>query len=321
MTVLTSGRSISPGGLIKALARTADIRNRLDLQSGDFAEPWGHFVRRTRLIRVGLSAVLAAVGLAVAAPSSPANAACASNAHLSISGYVYGADNRDVNVSIGFEVQDRNGHDINVDPAYSDYGCGQTSQHGGYSIYPKELNHYVPYDGVPQHTLMKNGQYTTRTWTLGNLPSNAYRVWIEVYSRGYTGSPCTTCMNPGNVTKYGYANKHFVPVGTKGLTIKLPMRCGTYGGNAGYIGGTVRTSTGAAYTLKHVYAWTTLSWNQLPSLQAWGSGAIASGSYQIKGLAPGQTYTVWAYRQDGSIVRRYKVPVYACRTTTLNLGV
>jgi hypothetical protein len=278
-------------------------------------------VRRTRLIRVGLTAVLAAVGLAVAAPSSPANAACASRTTNYIWGYVYGADNYDVNVSIGFDVQDRNGRDINVDPAYSDYGCAKTSSHGGYSIYPKEMNHYVTYAGVPQHTRMQNGQYTTRVWSLNNLPSNAYRVWIEVYSRGYNGSPCTTCMNPGNTTKYGYANKHYVPMGTKGLTIKLPMRCGGYGGNAGYISGSVRTSSGASYTLKRIYAWTTSSWNALPAIQGWGSGAISTGSYTLPAMASGQRYTIWAYRQDGSIVKKFDVPVYACRTTTLNLGV
>ena len=278
-------------------------------------------MRRTRLVRLALSGVLAAVGLAVAAPSSPANAACASRTANYIWGYVYGADNRDVNVSIGFDVQDRNGRGINVDPRYSDYGCTKDANHGGYSIYPTEINHYVTYQGAPQSSLMTNGQRTTRVWSLTNLPSNAYRVWIEVYSRGYTGSPCTTCMNPENTTKYGFANKHYVPLDTKGLVIKLPMRCGTYGGNAGYIAGTVRTGSGSAYTLQHVYAWTTSSFNALPAIQGWGSGAISTGSYRFTAMASGQRYTIWAYRQDGSIVTRYDVPVYACHTTTLNLGI
>ncbi len=278
-------------------------------------------MRRNHLVRVGLSAVLAAVGLAAAAPSVPASAACAARTGNYIWGYVYGADNRDVNVSIGFDVQDSSGRGINVDPRYSDYGCAKNGNHGGYSIYPTEINHYVSYQGAPQNSAMPNGQRTTRVWSLTNLPRNAARVWIEVYSRGYTGSPCTTCMNSVSTAKYGFANKHWVPLGTKGLAIKLPMRCGAYGGNTGYISGTVRTRSGAAYTLKHVYAWTTSSFNVPPALQGWGSGTISAGSYQLAAIASGQRYTIWAYRQDGSIVTRSDVPVYSCRSTTVNLGV
>ncbi len=227
------------------------------------------------MVRVGLSVVLAAFGLAVVTPAAPASAGCASRTGNYIWGYVYGADNRDVNVSVGFDVQDRNGRGINVDPRYSDYGCAKNGNHGGYSIYPVELNHYVSDQGAPAGSLMRNGQRTTRVWSLTDLPGNAYRVWIEVYSRGYTGSPCLTCMNPVSTVKYGFANKHYVPQGTKGLAIELPMRCGTYGGNAGYISGTVRTRAGSPYTLQHVYAWTTSSFNALPTIQGWGSGEIA----------------------------------------------
>ncbi len=265
---------------------------------------------------VAAAAVGAGILIAPQAVTTPeARAACAGNSGRSISGTFYGEDNRDVNVSIGFDVQDSAGRDIDVDPTKSTYGC--VTAGGGYSVYPIEYNHYVTGQGAPQRTLMKNGQYTTRTWSLRNLPSNASRVWIEVYSRGYTGSPCTTCMNPGDVSKYGYANRHWIPVGATNVPLVLPMNCGSYGGRNGYITGTVKDRYGKPVTLKNIYAWTTYN-NSPVLLQGWGSGRVSSGSYQLVALASRQNYTVWAITQDGRRFIKYNVPVYDCKSTPVN---
>jgi hypothetical protein len=92
--------------------------------------------------RAVVAAVAAALVAAVAPTlaSAPAQAACATNTGKSISGTVFGQDGRDVNVSIGFDVVDRNGRALNTDPKSSSYGCAKT---GGYSVPQSYLNHFV----------------------------------------------------------------------------------------------------------------------------------------------------------------------------------
>jgi hypothetical protein len=129
-------------------------------------------------------------GLAPVLASAPAaQAACATNTGKSISGTVFGQDGRDVNVSIGFDVVDRNGRALNTDPRSAGYGCAKT---GGYSVPQSYLNHFVGPEGAPQGSTMQDGNRTTRAWKLSSLPSNAVGAYIEVYHRGYTGSPCRT---------------------------------------------------------------------------------------------------------------------------------
>ena len=275
------------------------------------------------LKRVLLIAALAAGVVAPMIQSDPALAACAGITGRYISGTVIGQDNRDVNVSIGFDVLDVNKKPINADRStLGDYGCPKNGNHGGYSVYPKELNHFVTFEGVPANTLQSNGTRTVRTWRLSDLPSNARYVWIEVYSRGYTGSPCTTCMNPGNVTKYGYANRQLIPVGTGTATgsapnqpLVLPLTC-KYGGKTGTISGNVKTLAGAAYSLKNVYAWTMNPYNIGPYPQGWGSATIFSGgNYKVHALASGQKYRMWAITTTGKTIIVKDVVVNACQNT------
>jgi hypothetical protein len=273
----------------------------------------------------------------MALSSAPAQAACATNTGKSISGTVTGQDGRDVNVSIGFDVVDRNGKALDTDPASSSYGCAKT---GGYSVPQTYLNHFVGPEGVEPRQrvrgwrpidrarrwtapVMPDGKPTTRDWKVGNLPSNAVGAYIEVYHRGYTGSPCRDakgnyCFNPPTLTKYGYANKHVVPVGTQDLPIRLPMTCG-YGGSAGSISGKILDAAGRPVAVKSLYAWTEHRWNSAPGVHGWGSARFSSdGSYVIPTLASAQTYVLWLTEKDGTVHKRTGVRVDRCKATPLS---
>lgn len=249
----------------------------------------------------------------VLTPAPAASAACASRTTRSVSGVVYGVDNRDVNVSIGFDVQSYSGQIINV----SD-GCAKT---GGYSAAVQEKNHFVKGEGQTPASRMfdAHGAYkgvTTRTWSLNDLPSNAKSVWIEVYSRTYTGSPCTACMGNVDTHKYGFSMRRQVPVGATGAVIRLPINCGFPGGGNGSIYGSVKTRSGTAILPEHVYGWSTAGDGNY-SVLGWGSAARATGSYNMTALAPNQKYTLWLSR-NGVVYKKTGIPVYACRGTRVD---
>jgi hypothetical protein len=263
-------------------------------------------------VRLSLGAVVLALGAGVLAPT-PAAAACAGRTARSISGTVYGVDNRDVNVSLGFDVESTTGQIINV----SD-GCAKT---GGYSAPVIELNHYVGGEGAPRSSRMYDAKgqfrgYTSRTWKLSNLPANAKYVWIEAYARRYNGSPCTTCMGPADTHKYGYSMRRRVPVGATNQMVRLPISCGFAAGSAGSIAGSVKDRAGRAVQPDKLYAWS-LAPDSNYSVLGWGSASVSNGSYRVATLASGQSYVLWLYK-NGRVHKRTNVRVDACRTTTLN---
>ena len=278
-------------------------------------------MKTRRVLGPVLALTLAAAGAGLT--TTPASAACARNSGKAVSGTVFGQDGRDVNVSIGFDVVDANGRPLNTDPRSSSYGCAKT---GPYSVPQSYLNHFVSPEGAARGSVMKDGNRTTRAWRVGDLPSNAVGTYIEVYSRGYEGSPCKDangnyCFNPSNPKKYGFNNKHVVPVGTAGLGIKLPMTC-AYGGTAGAISGTVTDATGREVRLKSLYAWTEATWNAYPFMQGWGSARwTTTGRYNVPALASNQTYVVHATTTAGVTLVRKGVRVNDCRATPLSFRV
>ncbi len=254
--------------------------------------------------------------------AAPASAACAARTSRSLSGTVYGQDGRDVNASVGFDVLDAAGRPIHTDPGRADYGCAKA---GGYSVPQTYVNHFVGYQGAAPGTVMKDGTRTTRAWRLGNLPANAATVWVEAYSRGYTGSPCKDskgnwCFNGTDVRKYGYANLIKIPVGAQGVRVVLPTTC-AFGGTAGSITGRGVDAAGRPVTLKQVYAWSERSWNAAPGLHGWASHKPTTATYALRSLAAGQTYVVWAYGPRGNRVVTKGVRVDACRSTPLDITV
>lgn len=271
--------------------------------------------------RVAGAALAAGALVAGLAPAvGTASAACATSTSKSISGTVFGQDGRDVNVSIGFDVVDRHGRALDSDPRSASYGCAKT---GGYSVPQSYLNHYVGPEGAPQGSTMSDGNRTTRAWRVGSLPSNAVGAYVEVYSRGYTGSPCrdangNPCFNKQALTKYGNSNKHLVPVGTANLPIRLPMTC-PHGGTAGNIQGRLLDAAGRPVRVKSLYAWTETKWNAYPFLQGWGIAQFPrDGYYVVPALASKQKYVVWATTLDGRTVKRFGVPVSDCKATPLS---
>lgn len=272
-----------------------------------------------RLVPAALAGLVLAAGVAFTA--SPAQAACASVTSRSVSGTVTGQDGRDVNASVGFDVVDAHGQPINADPNGPGYGCPKT---GGYSIPQRELNHFVSGQGVPAGTLQPDGTRTVRAIRIGSLPANAAQVWIEVYSRGYTGSPCKDsrgnwCFNNLDTSKYGFANWQKVPPGTQRLAIRLPMTC-PHGGTDGSVMGKAYDASGAPVALSQVYAWTLAPWGTAPSLKGWGIADKVSGNaYHVGALAAGQRYTIQATSTAGRTIRKLFVPVNACKATPLNL--
>ncbi|MCW2777045.1 MAG: hypothetical protein JWN17_770, partial [Frankiales bacterium] len=148
---------------------------------------------------------------------------------------------------------------------------------------------------------------------------------VEVYSRGYTGSPCKDskgnyCFNNTDSRKYGNANLIKVPVGTQNAKAVLPTTCG-YGGTDGAIIGSGVDAAGHAVRLKQVYAWTEASWNAAPGLHGWGGDAPTGTSYAVRSLAAGQTYRVWGYSQSGKVTVLKGVRVNACKSTPLRIRV
>lgn len=277
---------------------------------------------------LGVLAAALVAGVTPVLATVPAQAACASNTGKSISGTVFGQDGRDVNVSIGFDVVDRNGRALNTDPRSAGYGCAKT---GGYSVPQSYLNHFVGPEGQPRASQMKDAQgnpqgTTTRAWKVAHLPSNAVGAYIEVYHRGYTGSPCKDangnwCFNKQTLTKYGNANKHIVPVGTANLPIRLPMAC-KYGGTAGNIQGKLVDAAGRPVKVKSLYAWTETKWNAWPFYQGWGIAQFPrEGYYVVPSLASKQKYVIWAKTLDGRTIKRFGIPVSDCKATPLSLRI
>lgn len=290
-----------------------------------------------------MAAAVAAAGVLALAPwptTPQAQAACATNSGKSITGTVVGQDGRDVNVSIGFDLVDRNGRALDADPTSASYGCAKT---GGYSVPQTYLNHFVGPEGAEPHRpsrgwsprerafryrepVMPDGQPTTRRWKLTSIPSNAVGAYIEVYHRGYTGSPCRDangnyCFNKQTLTKYGNSNKHLVPIGTQDLPIRLPMTC-AYGGSAGSISGRILDAAGRPVQVKNLFAWTETKWNAYPFLQGWGIARFSSdGSYVIPSLASKQKYVLWLTAMDGTVHKRFGVPVNDCTATRLDFRV
>jgi hypothetical protein len=266
--------------------------------------------------------------LAVPPADAAVSPACATNSRRSISGTVFGQDGRDVNVSIGFDLVDARGRALNGDPAAPGYGCAKT---GGYSVPQRYLNHFVGPEGQPPGSLMHDAKgapqgRTSRAWRLDDIPSNAVGAYVEVYSRGYLGSPCKDaqgrwCFNPQALTKYGNSNKHTVPVGTRDLPVRLPLTC-RYGGTAGSIAGRLVDAAGRPARVRSLYAWTETKWNAAPFYQGWGIARLASdGSFSVPALASRQRYVIWATTLDGRVVKRSGIPVADCRATPVTIRV
>ena len=232
---------------------------------------------------------------------NPAPKRCAAMTNHKVSGTLVGQDGLGINATIGFDMKDAQGRQINL------AGCPDT----GYTTV-LQLNHYIGGHGAKlgaiQHDVKGvTKSAVTKNWYLYNLPANAAVVWIETYPRHYTGSPCDmACAGAGDTTKYGRTNRREVPINKSTNTI-INLTAPTapiYGGTTGAIQVKVLNLAGKAVNVAScntnvtknciaAHAWS-VSTPEGRITQGWATGERNSTTtYKFSTLASGQKYTVW----------------------------
>ncbi len=257
---------------------------------------------------------------------------CTAMTNRSLVGTLKGDDGWGVNATIGFDIKDSQGRQIDMAT-----GCLTT----GYSAIV-QLNHYVGYLGAKigqmQHdTKGHNEGAVSPNWSLSHLPANADTVWVETYIREYTGSPCgMRCAGDGNRGKYGDTNRRAVKLGSGTTTMNLiAPSTPKFGGTDGNIRITFLNHLNKPFYAGHqcgqvskicisMHAWSQNN-PEGAKVQGWGSGSIISpaGIWQINSLAGNQPYKILVDFYDGS-GNKYKQDVaYASvsngKTTMLSM--
>lgn len=227
-----------------------------------------HRVRR--IAAVTLVAATAAVGAVSCDP--PAK---------SISGTITGADGRYVDVMIGYDVIDAAGNKIDMGYIKNGYSDIQ------------RMNHCVATDGsATGGTCPGTGRAITKNFSL-KLPSNAVKVYIEVYPKapnatdwisvpGYTG----VATGSTNLSTYGRTFRRAIPVNgaVSNVSIVLPKVCPLPGGTTGSLAGHI-----SGFGAGSVTAWS-MAADGTRSM-GFASGTINSaGNYRIDTLTAGQRY-------------------------------
>jgi hypothetical protein len=266
-------------------------------------------LRSRRVHVLALTAVLVTSGVL--------SAACAPPPAKTISGTIQGADGHFVDTMIGFDVIDGAGNKINM---------GNLAQ--GYSVIQR-MNHCVGTAGAAaSQTCAGTGYVTTKNWSL-RLPSNAAKVYIEVYPKapnstnwlsvpGYTGP----AVGSTNLTTYARSFRRAVPVGgaVTNVGIVLPKVCGVPGGTTGSLVGHV-----AGLGTGKITAWS-MSPDGTTSMGFSMGDINSAGNYRIDTLQSGQRYGVIATSGGRSVNRvdytrattnQTLVPA-PCATTTFN---
>jgi hypothetical protein len=241
--------------------------------------------RSRRVRRVALAAL-------VATAATVGAAACDAPAAKSISGTVQGADGRYVDVMLGFDVIDAAGKKIEMDGLNNGYSTVQ------------RINHCVPTDGaVASQKCAGTGYVTTKNWSL-KLPSNAAKVYVEVYPKapnstnwltvpGYNGP----AVGSTNLTTYARTFRRAIPVNgaVVNVGIVLPKVCGVPDGTTGSLVGHINGMGAGKIT----------AWSMSPDgtkSMGFSMGDINSaGNYRIDTLQSGQRYGVIATSGSRSI--------------------
>jgi hypothetical protein len=222
------------------------------------------------------------------------SAACDPPAPKSISGTLQGADGRYVDAMIGFDVIDGAGNKIEMDHL-----------NNGYSVVQR-INHCVVTSGaVASERCAGTGYVTTKNWSL-NLPSNAAKVYIEVYPKapnsvawltvpGYNGP----AVGSTNLTTYARTFRRAIPVNgaVTNVGMVLPKVCGTLGGTTGSLVGHV-----AGLGAGKITAWS-MSPDGTRSMGFSMGDINSAGNYRIDTLQSGQRYGVIATSNGRSVNR------------------
>lgn len=243
--------------------------------------------RRVRIASLGAAIVTTGILGAACAPPPPAP--------KTISGTIQGADGNYVDAMLGFDVIDSAGKKIEMD-----------GLNNGYSVIQR-INHCVATNGaVASQTCSGTGYVTTKAWSL-KLPSNAAKVYIEVYPKapsvtnwltnfnGYTGPAAGST----NLTTYARTFRRAIPVGgtVANVALVLPKVCGVTGGTTGSLAGHINGLGGVAGKIN---AWS-MAADGTKSM-GFSTGTIdTKGNYRIDALQSGQRYGVIATAGSKSI--------------------
>jgi hypothetical protein len=249
-------------------------------------------------------------------------ARCSPMTSRTFTGTITGADGLYPDVTIGFDVKDSQGHNVDISDGCRKYGYSAIVQ----------LNHYIDGQGAAPGTEMFNTptKYiprtsqgaVTNTFTLENLPADADNVWIETYSRAYTGSPCgRKCAGALDNSKYGQINRRAVKLSTGHVALTLPVTP-AYGGRTGSLDLRLVGAGSAGVTISKVYAWSMAKDGKYID-QGWGIGRPATNrkSATVPALGGGQKYVSWVYLSNGQMkIIKYK-KVNPRRTTIVKVNV
>jgi hypothetical protein len=224
---------------------------------------------------------------------------CSPMTNRSLAGTLVGDDGLGLNATIGFNMIDDKGRNIDLATGCPVYGYGTIVQ----------LNHYVGDQGQRLGSTQHDARGAARGpvtagWRLDHLPASARVVWIETYTRSYTGSPCgMRCAGTAGVRKYGWVNRRQVPV-TAGPVHLVAPRTAAFGGSTGTIearlvdrAGRVQDPVGCAAPAitrrcVQVHTWSMNS-PEGARIQGWGAGTrFAPGRWRFAGLAPAQRYKI-----------------------------
>ncbi|MGI8417547.1 MAG: hypothetical protein ACR2P2_15380 [Nakamurella sp.] len=242
---------------------------------------------------------------------------CAGWTNRTFSGSLVGQDGLAVNATIGFNLRDAHGNNIDLATGCAVSGYGAIVQ----------LNHYISWSGAKIGSVQRDSKGAAQgavsaNWVLSHLPANVTNIWIETYVRSYTGSPCgMRCAGTGNVTKYGRTNRREVKIAFPQAVVHLTApTTPAYGGQTGSI--MVRlvnrlnqpmnynTCNGTTVTRScvQVNAWSTYT-PEGHVTEGWGSGGkVAAATWKVLSLASNQGYKArFDYiGSTGRLVGRYE---------------
>jgi len=258
---------------------------------------------------IAVSAAAAASVISGAGPASAANrlsgsvlngansGRCAAITTKKIAGTLTGKDGLGINATIGFDLIDGRGHEVDARTGCSASGYGALLQ----------LNHYVGATGAAIGSPMTGAQGNDEgavdtTFSINNIPANVKTVFVETYTRKYSGSPCgLTCAGPVDTSKYGFVNRMYLPVGKASKLNLVADTNKKYGGDTGTISVYVPSGGNAS-----VHAWSMAIKGNVND-EGWGIGMRTSNPhvYNITGLSPNQEYTMIV----GGYAQKYHIKV------------
>ena len=250
----------------------------------------------------------AANGVAGPTLNAASSGRCAPATTRNIAGTLTGKDGLGLNATIGFDLLDGSGRHIDARTGCTASGYGAILQ----------LNHYISDLGAPIGSEMTSAQGqdegpVSPDFSINDIPSNVKTVFVETYTRKYTGSPCgLPCAGATSNYKYGNVNRMFLPVAKTGGLDLIADTTKKFGGDTGSIQVSVPTTGKVS-----VHAWSMAIKGNVTD-EGWGTGSQSSSNrhlWTISGLSPNQDYTMIV----GGYPQKYHIKVKKNATTKVSV--